>query len=1012
LALSLERAGSALSFQGHQTDALAAFRHSLELRERLLQDFPDDQDRLLDLATSHTVVGHVRGRQGDLPGARKSYERRVALCKQLVEKDPDNLKQQRELALGYEKVADAMFLQEEVREARVLYEKALEFYRRRTTADPTHPEAHSDLARVLTDLAYVYKQSGDVSGAEASLQESLAIVKRFAQLDPSNVGWQRAVLQNRNGLADLRQKDNLAQALQDQLTVVRELLNLAEDRTRRDPLNADWKLDFYGQKRQIALATTALVKQGVLPEKELAEAERQLQEDLPNLERLVQADPTSKRCADALSLAYLVIARNREAAKDKAGARDAEWKRFQAQLDFYQRWLQSEPDYPAWLEGLARAHWSRAVSGTYYGDFAASLADHRASLEMYERLLHIEPDSTRWLEKQAEALQWVRQALETSTVAAKGPVADVQSSPEYAEGLDLLRRSVAVWKRLVTLEPNVARWQERLADAYKELVGALRVRQKHDEANDAFAKRLSALQRFYELDPEAAKRDPFDRPSDPSISSAAILGLAQNPVHPQTQALLLEKVYRIAAHPSRAHDLFENYIKLALSVDLSKPAGGAEARWAVRRGLGLFHRLHESKQLHPVQERLIPFFEAQLKKLPPPEEPLEEPLQSMLDDLDYRRLGELLRKRDRLRDFVRILDQEAHAATPFPWARTLLDHLVVEALVLDPPLYSATLQTAETMLAADPQALGPEGRILLATLVRYGGESARVKDLAPDICAIPIDDTWQLFVLRDLEAAALYRTEARVLGEYLSSDPRRANSQFLPYLARAQMWTGQLEAAAVSLDKLRRLTPESPDVHFLEAQLSSSERRLAAAEDQLHKMQNDASLPPAWRPSVSLQLAWVQLERGEFDQAEAELKGLLAAYPNYSLAQSTLAYLYIDTGRDLDKAEALLNQAEAQAPSYYIFRVSRGALLVKQMRAKEGVEILEGLTSHEALADSPGFWQILGDAYLQAGRNDDARRAWRHALDLFAKTADPADRRKIALQEKLRQPEQPPRDNE
>jgi hypothetical protein len=55
------------------------------------------------------------------------------------------------------------------------------------------------------------------------------------------------------------------------------------------------------------------------------------------------------------------------------------------------------------------------------------------------------------------------------------------------------------------------------------------------------------------------------------------------------------------------------------------------------------------------------------------------------------------------------------------------------------------------------------------------------------------------------------------------------------------------------------------------------------------------------------------------------------------------------------------------------------------------------------VAGDLGCSDRLGDAYQQAGSGDKARACWQKALTLFPKTAEPGDRRKAALERKLKE---------
>src|SRR5439155_24997538 len=79
-----------------------------------------------------------------------------------------------------------------------------------------------------------------------------------------------------------------------------------------------------------------------------------------------------------------------------------------------------------------------------------------------------------------------------------------------------------------------------------------------------------------------------------------------------------------------------------------------------------------------------------------------------------------------------------------------------------------------------------------------------------------------------------------------------------------------------------------------------------------------------------------------------------------------------------------------------------GWVLERPGKVTEGLAILEKVARDEQLARQPEVWEHVGDVYLLADRPEKAREAWQKALALFPHTTDPADRRKKAIEGKLR----------
>ena len=121
---------------------------------------------------------------------------------------------------------------------------------------------------------------------------------------------------------------------------------------------------------------------------------------------------------------------------------------------------------------------------------------------------------------------------------------------------------------------------------------------------------------------------------------------------------------------------------------------------------------------------------------------------------------------------------------------------------------------------------------------------------------------------------------------------------------------------------------------------------------------------------------------GSLDEAElvvAELSADYAGTAYAAQAQLALARLYMDKNRDQDAADALgaLLAADADEAVKLVARARLARILLYQGKAQEVVELLEDQTS-EAFAAV--YQDILGDAYQELGRIEDAQAAYQSVL--------------------------------
>ena len=122
--------------------------------------------------------------------------------------------------------------------------------------------------------------------------------------------------------------------------------------------------------------------------------------------------------------------------------------------------------------------------------------------------------------------------------------------------------------------------------------------------------------------------------------------------------------------------------------------------------------------------------------------------------------------------------------------------------------------------------------------------------------------------------------------------------------------------------------------------------------------------------------------RGSLDEAQVIVDELATGYAGTtyaSQARLALARLYMDKNRDQDAADTLqaLLATESDEAVKHVARARLARILLYQGKAQEVVDLLEGQTS---AAFAPTYNEILGDAYLELGRIEDAEAAYQAVL--------------------------------
>ena len=115
-----------LAAQGEGAAALAAYRASLTIRERLAQHDPENAEGQRDLSISHNKIGDMLRAQGEGAAALAAYQASLAIRERLAQHDPENAEWQTDVVISYWKLAqnDAMGAEDHV-DTRALLERGL-----------------------------------------------------------------------------------------------------------------------------------------------------------------------------------------------------------------------------------------------------------------------------------------------------------------------------------------------------------------------------------------------------------------------------------------------------------------------------------------------------------------------------------------------------------------------------------------------------------------------------------------------------------------------------------------------------------------------------------------------------------------------------------------------------------------------------------------------------------------------------------------------------------------------
>ena len=181
LSISLDDVGKAERNGGRLDAALAAFRESLEICQRLRQALGDTPQVLRDLSVSFDRVGDAESDGGRLDAALAAYRESLEIRQRLLQTQGDTPQVLRDLSISLNKVGDAERDGGRLDAALAAYRQSLEIRQRLRQTLGDAPQVLRDLSISLNKVGDAESDSGRLDEALAAYRESLEIRQRLRQ---------------------------------------------------------------------------------------------------------------------------------------------------------------------------------------------------------------------------------------------------------------------------------------------------------------------------------------------------------------------------------------------------------------------------------------------------------------------------------------------------------------------------------------------------------------------------------------------------------------------------------------------------------------------------------------------------------------------------------------------------------------------------------------------------------------------------------------------------------------
>ena len=170
--------------------AEAAHGKALLLRERLLQNSPDNLDFVFDLAASHNNLGSVYRFTDRLKRAETAYDISLDLRQSLIAIKRDDPKYRLGLAKSWNNIGILYRTTDRFEEAEAAFHEAVRINQSLLKESPEHPDYQTELSRPLSNLGFLFTDMERLEEAQAIFHKVAEIRVNVAETHPDIPGYQ------------------------------------------------------------------------------------------------------------------------------------------------------------------------------------------------------------------------------------------------------------------------------------------------------------------------------------------------------------------------------------------------------------------------------------------------------------------------------------------------------------------------------------------------------------------------------------------------------------------------------------------------------------------------------------------------------------------------------------------------------------------------------------------------------------------------------------------------------
>ena len=219
-----------------------------------------------------------------------------------------------------------------------------------------------------------------------------------------------------------------------------------------------------------------------------------------------------------------------------------------------------------------------------------------------------------------------------------------------------------------------------------------------------------------------------------------------------------------------------------------------------------------------------------------------------------------------------------------------------------------------------------------------------------------------------------------IVQQFLGKNPKDVSAHLI--LSGVQLQGKNYSSARSEAEKAIQLDPNSIPAYL---QLGQVQDAQGDENDALQTYQRALSLQPKSAPVIAF-IGNLYLKQNELAKASAQFQQALEIDPNFTVAQNNLAWVYAETGQNLDVALGLAQKAKSQNPGVVSFTDTLAWVMYKKGDYTEAIPYLQECVKKSP--DSGQFRYHLGMALVAAGQREQGKALLQAALKMNLDNAD------------------------